>query len=433
VDGTPQLAVGSPTEVTQDYIESEFSELLSSEISFDIPITINDRVEYFINYFQTEKRKPFCNWLSRSTRYMPRMREILRQNGLPEDLVYLAMIESGFNVNAYSRAHACGLWQFIKGTAGRYGLKVNYWLDERCDPEKATKAAAKYLKDLHQEFGCWYLAAAGYNAGENKIRKGITAYETADFWKMCDYDLFANETKDYVPQMIAAAIIAKNPEKYGFTDVEYQQPIPCTKVSVPPKTDLKAVGLACGVDYETIRELNAEFKRGCTPPCGYYKVSIPETTVQLFKDNFGRVKTIVRVCYQEYTYTIKKGDTLYSIARHFGTSVKSLCKQNNLSEDKKILAGRKIVVNVPVRDQYIQDIIKPKSSKKILAARSSTSKKAYGSGTKVKYHTVRKGDTIWNIARKYNVTPANIRSWNNIRGNTIFPGTRLKVPVSSTA
>lgn len=474
-------------------IENGFSRFLSDEVSIDIPITINDRVEYFLNYFQTEKRRVFRNWLARSTRYVPRMREILREKGLPENLVYLAMIESGFNVNAYSRAHACGPWQFIEGTARRYGLEINSWLDERCDPEKATRAAANYLKDLYQEFGCWYLAAAGYNAGENKVRRGITTYETTDFWEMCDYDLFAKETKDYVPQMIAATIIAKNPEKYGFTDVEYQQPVSCAKVPVPPKTDLKAVALACRLDDKSLKGINPELRRDSTPPGASYLLNIPKNTLQVFKDNFDRVKTIVKTCY--HRYVVQKGDTLARIAQKFDVSKKTLVSVNKIKGKHSIkkgkalripyqvreyaldskkskptakvaslndlhkgekstgqkehtytvkkgdtlysIAGRSLVVHASKReqDQVVdtpgRDIIKHKSSKKIKAARSNKSKKAYAGKQKVRYHRVRSGDNLWNIAQKYNVTPANIRVWNNIQRDTIFPGTRLKVRASA--
>ncbi|MEW6327504.1 MAG: LysM peptidoglycan-binding domain-containing protein [Thermodesulfobacteriota bacterium] len=437
------------------------------------------------------------------------MREILRENGLPEDLVYLAMIESGFNIGAYSPAHACGPWQFIEETARRYGLEVNSWLDERRDPEKATRAAANYLKDLYQEFGCWYLAAAGYNAGENKVRRGISTYETTDFWEMCDYDLFAKETKDYVPQMIAAAIIAKDPEKYGFTDVEYQQPLPCAKVPVPPKTDLKAVALATGVDCHILKEFNPALRCDCTPPGQSYLLNIPKSAAQFFKDNFARVKTMVKTCYHQYVvkkgdtlariaqkfgiskktlasankikgkrsikrgkvlripyrvreyalapqksqskvkvasfdlhegekstgqkahiYTVKKGDTLYGVARHFGVSVKSLCGQNDLAEDTKLMAGCTLVVHASEREQD-QNIVKPRSSKKLMADRSSKGKKIYAGKPKIRYHRVRRGDTLWNIAQKYNITPADLRVWNDIQRDTILPGTRLKVRVSS--
>ncbi|MDQ7836895.1 MAG: LysM peptidoglycan-binding domain-containing protein [Thermodesulfobacteriota bacterium] len=519
------LPAGSSAEAEGNCSKGGFPGYLSDEVSIDIPITINGRVEYFLNYFQTEKRRVFRNWLARSTRYVPRMREILRENGLPEDLVYLAMIESGFNVSAYSPAQACGPWQFIEGTARRYGLEVNSWLDERRDPEKATRAAANYLRDLYQEFGCWYLAAAGYNAGENKVRRGISTYETTDFWEMCDYDLFARETKDYVPQMIAAAIMAKNPEKYGFTDVEYQQPVPCAKVTVPPQTDLRAAALASGVDYHILKEFNPALRRDCTPPGESYLLNIPKSAAQFFEDNFDRVKTIVKTCYHRYvvkkgdtlariaqkfgtskktlasankikikgkrsikkgkvlkipyqvkeyalapkkskpavkmasldtredekmatekghTYKVEKGDTLYGVARRFGVSVKALCGQNDLAADAKLRAGRTLlvdaseykqdqVVDTPGRvgDALGRDIIKPKTSKKILAARSGKGKKIYAGKPKARYHRVRRGDTLWNIAQKYNVTPANIRVWNNMQRDTLLPGTRLRVRAST--
>jgi len=182
---------------------------------FDIPIVINARVEHFIQYFQTTARKIFVNWLARSERYIPFMRNLLRESGLPEDLVYMALIESGFNPYAYSRMKASGPWQFIYFTGKKYGLNVSWWVDERRDPEKSTIAAAKYLKDLYDLFECWYLAAAGYNAGEGKIINAMKRYRTEDFWELTKYRYLKRETKDYVPQMIAAALIAKN-MKSGF-------------------------------------------------------------------------------------------------------------------------------------------------------------------------------------------------------------------------
>ncbi|MFH1148538.1 MAG: LysM peptidoglycan-binding domain-containing protein [Pseudomonadota bacterium] len=478
-------------------LEEEASDALASEAEFDIPITVNDRVKFFINHFQTAKRKPFRNWLSRSTRYIPRMREILRENGLPEDLVYLAMIESGFNVRAYSPAHACGPWQFIKETGERYGLTVGRWLDERRDPDKATTAAAKYLKKLYEEFGCWYLAAAGYNAGENRVRRGIKTFENADYWDMCAYDLFSRETKDYVPQIIAAAIIAKTPERYGFNDVDYQEPLRCARINVPPQTDLKAVALACGVDYQMIGVLNAELVQGCTPPYGTYKISIPEESREPFGENFHRVKRVTETRYHKYitgkgdtvakvakrlgvsknvlartnkikgkrlkagrvlkipyqvelfvlspkghkspinlacietgdvggneqeeqsAYTVQKGDTLFSVAKRFGLPLDSLRKLNDLSEDQKIRVGQKLAVASPAGKAEIAD---KKSLKKLIVKAKKD--------TRYTYYRVRKGDTVWRIAQKYRVIPAEIRSWNNLQDNTLLPGARLKLKVS---
>lgn len=443
-------ALAAPSgEVLIDHNQVESLEPLTSEIYFDIPITINDRVERFIKRFQTEKREPFRNWLVRLTRYAPRMRGILRENGLPEDLVYLAMIESGFNVSAYSPAHACGPWQFIKETAKRYNLQVNDWLDERRNPEKSTRAAANYLKNLYREFGCWYLAAAAYNAGENRVRRIIATYGITDFWEMCGYDLFPKETRDFVPQMIAAAIIAKDPERYGFIGLEYQQPIHCATVSVPPEADLKAVALACGVDYQVLSGLNPELRRGCTPPGNYYLVNIPESNLQFFKDNFARVKPVVKIGY--HRYVVEKGDTLAIIAQKFDISQKALARANKIKRPRSIKKGKALRVPYEVREYVLspkkaqsavkiaarppgraQDITKAKLIDKVQIARVTKEERIYAGQAKVKYHRVRKGDTIWHIAQKYDVTPAEIRSWNNIRRDIILPGVRLKVRRSST-
>ena len=219
--------------------------------NFDIPIVFNDAVKYYVRYFTNEKKKVFANWLRRSRRYVPIITEILRKNNMPEDLVYLAMIESGFNPKAYSPANACGPWQFIYATGGRYGLKVNYWIDERRDPEKSTVAAAKYLRDLFKQFGHWYLAAAGYNAGEGRIERAIVKHNTNDFWELYKYNTLPQETKNYIPQLIAAAIIAKEPEKYGFGSISFQDPIRFVEVNVPPATPLTAIAKASSVDLDS--------------------------------------------------------------------------------------------------------------------------------------------------------------------------------------
>lgn len=437
--GSPQLAAILPPQVQTDYqnsVETGIPETFSPAIWFDIPITINERVEYFIRYFQAAQRERFSTWLSRSTRYIPRMREILRENGLPEDLVYLALIESGFNMRAYSPAHACGPWQFIKETGGRYGLKVNKWLDERCDLEKATRAAAGYLGNLYREFGCWYLAAAGYNAGENRVRRGIVKCETGEFWEMCDNGLFPRETEDYVPKMIAAAIIAKNPEKYGFTEVQYQEPVSCVRVSVPPGTDLKAVALACGVDEQVMKDLNPELRRGCTPPWDHYKVDIPEDTVPLFKDNFCRIRTTVRRGY--HRYVAEKGDTLAKIAEKFDVSPRSLARANKIKRRRSIKKGRVLRVPYQARE-YALCPKKAKSVSKmaartfvIQAAAEGRDGTAEVSQIRVRYYKVRRGDTLWNISQRYNVTPADIRFWNNMHKSILIPGTRLKIQASSS-
>ena len=250
---------------------------------FDIPIVINERVEHFVQYFQTTAKKIFVNWLARSERYIPFMRNLLKESGLPEDLVYMALIESGFNPYAYSRRKASGPWQFIYFTGKRYGLKVNWWVDERRDPEKSTIAAAKYLKDLYDLFECWYLAAAGYNAGEGKIINAMKRYRTEDFWELTKYRYLKRETKDYVPQMIAAALIAKDPERYGFVGIEYQEPLRYEKVNVPAVTDLRLIAKACEAPVEELKDLNPELLRWCTPPDSQkYEIRVPFGKKDLF-------------------------------------------------------------------------------------------------------------------------------------------------------
>jgi membrane-bound lytic murein transglycosylase D len=329
---------------------------------FDIPIVINSKVEQFIQYFQSKGRKVFTQWLARSEKYIPFMKNLLRENGLPEDLVYMALIESGFNPYAYSRSKAAGPWQFISRTGQRYGLNSNWWIDERRDPEKSTIAAAKYLKDLYDTFECWYLAAAGYNAGEGKIARAMKRYRTEDFWELTKYRYLKRETKDYVPQMIAAALIAKDPEKYGFVDIEYQEPLRYDKVKVPEVTDLRLIAQACEVTLDEIKSLNPELSRWCTPPnFPDYEIKIPFGKKELFLRNFESLYPGER--FQFKTYQVKKGDTLSKIAKLYQVSLEPILEINRLNKKSRLSIGMNLLIPLP-KDPHLKpnSVAKKKSN-----------------------------------------------------------------------
>jgi membrane-bound lytic murein transglycosylase D len=319
--------------------------LHKKETEFDIPIVINGKVEHYIQYFQTTIRDKFITWLSRSEKYIPFMKNLLKEHGLPKDLVYMSLIESGFNPYAYSRAKAVGLWQFISMTGKRYGLRVNWWVDERRDPEKSTIAAAKYLKDLYDLFACWYLAAAGYNAGEYKIIKAIKRYQTEDFWKLTNQRYLKRETKDYVPQMIAAALIAKDPEKYGFIDVAYQEPLRYEKVKVPELTDLCLIAKACETSLEEIKDLNPELRRGVTPPNETeYEIKIPFGKKDFFLKNFEALQPLEK--FQFKTHLVKKGEALKGIAKHYRVDLEPLLEINHLNKTSPISKGMTLLIPI---------------------------------------------------------------------------------------
>jgi membrane-bound lytic murein transglycosylase D len=390
---------------------------------FDIPIVINEKVEQFIQYFQTTAKSNFSNWLARSEKYIPFMRNLLRENGLPEDLVYLALIESGFNPYAYSRSKASGPWQFIYLTGKRYGLRSNWWIDERRDPEKSTIAAAKYLKDLYDMFECWYLAAAGYNAGERKIATAMKRYRTEDFWELTKYGYLKRETKDYVPQMIAAALIAKDPEKYGFVGIEYQEPLCYEKANVPEVTDLRLIAKACEVPLEEIKDLNPELSRGCTPP-DYpdYEIKIPFGKKELFLKNFATLSPGER--FQFKTYQVKRGDSLPKIAKLHRVDLEPILELNRLHKKSPLSVGMNLLVPLPKEQSPKPDRI--------------TMKKSNGMDQHPKpietTYTIKKGDTLWSIANAMGVNIGALNRWNNLYPEKkLMPGDKLKIRMPTTS
>jgi len=381
----------------------------------DIPLALNSKVEYFLYYFQTSGRQSFSRWLSRSSRYIPMMKEILKREGMPEDLVYVAMIESGFQLHARSWANAVGPWQFISGTGRRYDLRIDQWVDERKDPVKATTAAALYLKELYGMFkGDWYLAAAGYNAGENKILRAINMYNTSDFWEISRGSYLKRETKEYVPKLLAAAIIAKDPARYGFSDIAYLPAIEFETVQIPSRTDLDLVAKLSGTTYETIRELNPDLRHWCTPP-NYpdYALKLPKGTKQLFELEYAKVPEDKR--YTEkvlYThYHAGKKDSLKGIARRFGTTPAALSELNGLSKKTRI-AGKTLVV--PIR-QTVN-----------FSHEGRTSQAAAKKGNFAKYYIVKKGDTLDQLAKRFKVSTKLLSTWNNLKNRVALkPGRRI--------
>ena len=262
------------------------------QVKFDVPIQMNKQVRAYLVYFSTERKAVITRYLARSTRYLPMIKEVFQEAGLPEDLAYLAMIESGFNNRAYSPAAASGMWQFIKGTGLRYGLAIDSYVDERRDPEKATRAAAKYLLDLYKQFGSWYLAAASYNCGEGRVQRELNQSSHKNFWELSANMCLPTETKNYVPQMIAATIIAKNPEKFGFKNVPYLPPVKYDKVPVTETTSLTAAAVAVNVPADEVQDLNPELLRGITPPDAQsYTLNLPPSSKEKFLKNI----TIARI------------------------------------------------------------------------------------------------------------------------------------------
>ena len=414
---------------------------------FDLPIVFNDAVKYYVLYFTNEKKKVFANWLKKSRRYVPMIKVILKEHGLPEDLVYLAMIESGFNPKAYSSAKACGPWQFIYETGGRYGLRVNFWIDERRDPEKSTVAAAKYLTDLFNQFGHWYLAAAGYNAGERRVEKAIEKHNTNDFWELSKYNALPRETREYIPRLIAASIIAKDPERFGFGNIPYDDPLAFVEVKVPGATLLTAIARANSMDVGVLKSLNPELLRGLTPPYSdEYRIKLPaRTKVERFLAKLETSSVHERKIRDVIVYKVKKKDTVARVLKKYGVTMEELYMVNECGEHLKIKPG--MALNIPTfsspsHDSTIQvaSVVSPvrevgvlpesprvKETRAEMLKEPLIQKQTEKPGVTRGYHVVKKGETLSQISSMHTVDMASLISLNNLKGGKVYPNMKLRL------
>ena len=315
------------------------------------PIAVK-AVDNSIYLFSDRIRERFSLYLSRSGKYLELMKEILKSKNIPEDMVFLSLIESGFNPYAYSVARAVGPWQFISSTARRYGLVIDWWRDERRDPVKSTEAAANYLNDLYEMFGSWNLAMAAYNAGEGKILRALHRSKSDDYWSLLKTRHIRSETKNYVPHFIAASMIAVNPEEFGFKNIEYHQPLDYDEATVTGPLDLEVAARCADTTTEVIKELNPELRRWCTPPdMPVYILRIPAGSKEIFLKNLADTPEEERFTVE--TYTVKKGDTIDRIAKKAGVTVRAILVLNSMDKVKPLKPGAQI--SLPPKEKFELD------------------------------------------------------------------------------
>ncbi|MCK9418029.1 MAG: transglycosylase SLT domain-containing protein [Nitrospirae bacterium] len=380
---------------------------------YNIPMILNDSVENHLDYFKTRGRDVFQIWLDRSARYIPVMREIFKEKNLPEDLVYVAMIESGFNPYAVSWARAVGPWQFMSATGKIYGLRIDWWIDERKDPIKSTNAAAEHLKDLHNLFGSWPLALASYNAGAGKVQRAVRRTRSDDFWDLKASRYIRPETKNYVPKYMAATIIAKNPEAYGFI-VTAVDPYTYDEVVIEESTDLRLIARCAECAYQDIKELNPEIKRWVTPPhYDRYTLRIPVGKKEKFLANYAAIPPEQKIKWERHE--VRKGETLSSLAKQYNTNPEAIRDINGLKKNR-IAPGRHLLIPIDINGKN-----------------HDVSYLSMGQASKQQQilYRVRRGETLIRIAKNHNVTIADIREWNKGIGRSVRAGQKIKLVVDT--
>jgi len=437
-----------------EYYNRIYSSFIGQNKRNFIEIKYNDRVQYFIDFFVQDKRELFQTWLERSQLYIPEMVKILREHNIPDDLVYLPLIESGFNPKAMSPAYAVGQWQFIKSTGKRYGLEINGWIDERMDWEKSTKAAANYMEDLYGMFHNWELVLAAYNCGEDRVSKLLDKHNSNNYWDISH--ALPRETRNYVPVYMAALIIAKNPEKYGFHIKTQKQKPEVAKVSVPPQKSIKKISEIIGVDEDKIEELNPSLISDSTPPGTDFDLIVPKDHMQIALAKYDEMAALKDATLHrnraKYIYTVRYGDSLWEIARKHRVSVTSIKIANNLSGNvirkgqRLTIPGDNYIGKTPRKTRTYAYKVKPGQTLGEIAINHgvsvSTIKRYNGiKGTfikagqtlriptsdKVISYKIKKGDTLWDIASKYRVKVADIKKWNKLSDSNLTIGQDLRI------
>jgi membrane-bound lytic murein transglycosylase D len=305
-----------------------------------------------VTIFKGRIKERFSLYLERSTRYIDITRKVFKDKNLPEELAFLPIVESGFNPNAYSRTKAVGLWQFTASTGKRYGLVINWWRDERKDPVKSTAAAADYLKDLYKMFGSWNLAIAAYNAGEGTISRALRKNDSDGYWSLLNTNLIRNETKEYVPRYIAAAMIANSPEEYGFHNLDYGKPLEYDEVTISSPLDIDVIAKCAECTIKKIRALNPELRRWSTPPnLRKYTLRIPEGSRELFLENLASIPAEEQFTVEHYT--LKKSDTIKKIAGKTGIPASTILAMNSISGLGQLMAGD--TITLPPKGKFYLD------------------------------------------------------------------------------
>src|SRR6202521_3327282 len=375
------------------------AEEAAKNISHDLPLTVNDEVLSFLNFFQTPRGRAIVETgLRRAGRYRGMIARVLREEGVPQDLIYLAQAESAFQPLALSRAGARGIWQFVQWRGNEYGLKRTWWVDERMDPEKATRAAAQHLRDLYKMFGDWYLAMAAYNCGSGNVQKAIERTGYADFWELYRRNVLPRETKNYVPIIVALTLIAKDAAHYGI-QVEPESPVPTDVVKPGRAIDLRLVAETIDVDVETLRALTPPLLRLATPDDPAFELHLPAGTAEKFSAEIADIPADKWVSWRRHR--VEAGETLTLIGKKYHVTPAAIAAANNLEHGAALGAGEKLII-------------------------PATQSQAEVKRRLVSYR-VRRGDTLLGIADRYSVSSEDVRKWNRMKSNHVSRGMVLRI------
>ncbi len=395
-----------------------------------IPLDYNPHVQKWINYFQGRGRHYMETYLSRSSRYLPMMKNVLRENGLPEELVYIALIESGFSPRAHSHANAVGYWQFIRSTGKRFGLQIDTFVDERRDPVLSTRAAAEYFKALYNLLGSWHLAMASYNVGEARVKRAVAKYYTRDFWELIKKRRsLPAETKNYVPKFIAATMIARDPAKYGFTEVGYLDPLSYDTVALHSPISISKLASNLNVDAEELRLLNPKFRTDFVPISRgsetFVRIPVGRATDALAALSLSTTSQPKILQAEYYFYRIKRGDTLSTIARRHRTTVSQLRRLNDLSNRTLLRVGRKLRVpdngGEGIKLVTEEDVRAPSSRQGAAAVPAIQMRE-------IEFHRVQRGENLSTISKRYGLSVAELLKLNQLGQRSILrKGQKIRI------